>query len=561
MLTRSAIRRCPSLRAVAAICAFIVTAAPAPAQGPAAAIKAGRALEEAGKLDQAITEYGKAIAASPASAEGWLRRGVARNAAGQPGPALQDLDRAIQFDPSSAEAHMGRAVALNGLQRFSEAVSAATRALELRPGYGAAYQARGFAKFRLSDYRGAVEDESQAIEANRRDWGAYRIRGIAEVNLNLHREALRDLDKAIDAGIGGADMTHYFRGRARHALGDVKGALEDANRTIELNPSYPVGYLVRGDYRLAFGDRAGAEADYRKCVSLDPQGKLGLSSLAKLTAGAPGGAAAPAAASATAPPAAPAMPAARAAPAAAIHSALPPLDPSEVPPLSSYSNEVKLLAAFRASPTPETRAALARVRVEHALRLARAAEKQRDEKTFRTALGYAESAAELAPDNPAAWLLLGRLYAAIENNPVAADLAEQAFRAALEVRPGLADAQLGLGQICLRKGSLDRALNELEPAVAADPALATPEVVSTMGWAYIYDAQLDRGIRFFRGLLARQPGIEPVSIGLAVLLHENGSRAEAERTLTALATNAAAAADARGYAKALLEDWAKGGAR
>ena len=52
-----------------------------------------------------------------------------------------------------------------------------------------------------------------------------------------------------------------------------------------------------------------------------------------------------------------------------------------------------------------------------------------------------------------------------------------------------------------------------------------------------------------------------MSIGLAVLLHENGSRAEAERTLTALATNAAAAADARGYAKALLEDWAKGGAR
>ena len=222
---------------------------------------------------------------------------------------------------------------------------------------------------------------------------------------------------------------------------------------------------------------------------------------------------------------------------------------------------MKLLAALRASPTPEAREALGRVRLEHALRLAASAEKQLDEQTFAAALAYAESAAALAPDNHATWLLLGRLYASIEGNPVAADEAEQALMAALELRPGHSQARLALAQLYFRRGSFDRALNELEPAVAATPALATPEVVSMMGWAYINDFQLDRGIRFFRDLSGKQPKIEPLAIGLAVLLHENGARADAERALNTLAGNASATVASRDYAKALLADWAKGGRR
>ncbi len=513
-------------------------------QDAALAIERGQALEAAEKLDQAIVEYSKAIAADPASAEGWVRRGNARIKVKLHAAALEDLDRAIRIDPSNAEAHKCRAGALNGLQRFKEGIPAATRAIELQPGYSAAYYQRGYARFRLLDFAGAADDESRAIEAKPDNWEAFRIRGVARVELKQHRAALADLDVALERKTIGRDSTLLYRGIARQGVGDVRGALEDANASIELNPTYPRIYLYRGNYRQALGDRAGAEEDYRKALALAPKFKDAADALAALNA----------------PPAATASPAEAAAPARGA-VALPPLDPREVDDLSRFPNEVKLLSAFRASPTPEARDALGRVRFDHALRLTASAEKQLDEPTFATALAYAESAVALAPDNHAIWLLLGRLYAAIEENPVAAGNAEQAYRAALEIRPGLAAARLGLAQLYFRRGSFDRALNELEPALTSTPALATPEAVSMMGWAYICDFQLERGIAYFRDLLAKNPKTEPPVIGLAVLLHENGARADAERTLNALAGNASATAATREYAKALLADWAKGGAR
>lgn len=545
------------IRLLAGFCVFLALVQPARAQGVDAAIKAGRALEDAGKLDEAVAEYGRAIAADPSSASGWLRRGIARVKAKQYEPALQDFDRAIAIDPSVAEAHKGRASALSGLLRFKEAVEAATASLQIDASYSPAYYHRGFAKFRLYDFAGSVDDESRAIQANPENWEAFRIRGVARVELKQYSDALADLDVALAHEASNPASTYHYRAIARHALGDSKGAVEDENRTIEMNPSYAKGYAGLGIYKAAIGDRAGAEAAFRKALALDPNERAASAGLARLGVGAAGAAAPPTPAAR-----APATPSGASPPAgAAGRNALPPLDPSEVPPLSAFANEQKLLAAFRASPTAEAREALARVRFEHAMRLAELAEKKLDEQTHATALGYAESAVALAPDNHAAWLLLGRLYAAIEENPVAAGMAEQAFRAALEVKPGLPAACLGLAQLYLRRGSFDRVLNELEPVVSASPALATPEVVSMMGWSYLSDFQLDRGVKFLRDLSGRNPKVEPLAIGLAVLLHESGSRLEAERALTSLVKNASAAADARGYAKALLEDWAKGGAR
>jgi tetratricopeptide (TPR) repeat protein len=529
---------------ITAAMVLVTTAAPARPQGVAVIVKAGQALEDAGKLDQAIAEYGKAIAAAPASAEGWLRRGTARVKARAFEPALQDLDRSIQIDPANAEAQKSRAAALIGLLRFKEAVEAATRSVQIDPAYSPGYYQRAFAKFRLNDYAGCVEDETRAISAKPDNWDAFRIRGVAYVELKRHREALADLDTYFAHNADGAASTYHYRAIARHALGDSKGALEDETRALELNPSYAKGYAGLGIYKAALGDRAGAEAAFKKALALDPGEGAAKAGLAKL--GAAG------AVTAGSPPAVPSS--ARAA-------ALPALDPSEVSKLSSFPNEVKLLAAFRAGPTPEARGALARVRFEHALRLAQTAERQRDEQTFRTALGYSESAVQLAPDNPAAWLLLGRLYAAIEENPVAADMAEQAFRAALEVQPDLAAARLGLGQLYARKGSFDRALNDLEPAVSAEPALATPEVVSMMGWAYIYDFQIDRGIACFRDLAAKQPKAEAPAVGLAALLHESGAQADATRVLKTLVESRGTTSATRAYANALLAEWAKGGAR
>jgi len=183
MNASSATRRSARTLFILVVSLLFMEVRPAWPQDGAAAIKRGEALEAAGKLDEAIVEYGKAIAAEPASAAGWCRRGNVRVKAKLYAAALEDLDRAIRIDESNAEAHKCRAAALDGLLRFKDGILAATRAIELQPGYSAAYYHRGHARFRLLDFAGAADDESRAIEAKPDNWEAFRIRGVARVEL------------------------------------------------------------------------------------------------------------------------------------------------------------------------------------------------------------------------------------------------------------------------------------------------------------------------------------------------------------------------------------------
>ena len=60
------------------------------------------------------------------------------------------------------------------------------------------------------------------------------------------------------------------RGFARHAKGDLEGALSDYNEAIRLKRNYAVGFLNRGITRKAKGDMEGALQDYNEAIRLKP---------------------------------------------------------------------------------------------------------------------------------------------------------------------------------------------------------------------------------------------------------------------------------------------------
>jgi tetratricopeptide (TPR) repeat protein len=57
------------------------------------------------------------------------------------------------------------------------------------------------------------------------------------------------------------------RGSARHAAGDVAGALADCDRALELEPDHAPAAYNRGQARLALGDTAGALADFDRAAA------------------------------------------------------------------------------------------------------------------------------------------------------------------------------------------------------------------------------------------------------------------------------------------------------
>ncbi len=69
---------------------------------------------------------------------------------------------------------------------------------------------------------------------------------------------------------GDTAEAHMLMALTRMKANDTKGALEDVDRTLSLNPNLPEAYTLRG--RLAFiaSDLEGAETAFRKASALDP---------------------------------------------------------------------------------------------------------------------------------------------------------------------------------------------------------------------------------------------------------------------------------------------------
>ena len=61
---------------------------------------------------------------------------------------------------------------------------------------------------------------------------------------------------------------YYFRGLAYNDLENYATAIEDFNKSIELNPNYGLAYSRRGSAKFNLNNKTGACADWNKAVEL-----------------------------------------------------------------------------------------------------------------------------------------------------------------------------------------------------------------------------------------------------------------------------------------------------
>lgn len=66
------------------------------------------------------------------------------------------------------------------------------------------------------------------------------------------------------------------RGLAHQKSGDHSKAIEDFDKSIELNENYFKAYLRRGDSKFALSDFDAAAADYQRVMELDRSQSQGL---------------------------------------------------------------------------------------------------------------------------------------------------------------------------------------------------------------------------------------------------------------------------------------------
>jgi tetratricopeptide (TPR) repeat protein len=152
--------------------------------------------------DLALEDFLSAVRSGSKNAEVYEGAGVIYGARGKNEESLKFLDSAIRLDSSNGSIFYNRALSLSKAGRKEEAVEDYTKALRLSP------------------------EKSVRIHTNRSN---------LLLSMGKFAEVIEDLDFLIKNDPGNAD-NYYNRAVARQVTNDLKGAIDDYRKVLEINP-------------------------------------------------------------------------------------------------------------------------------------------------------------------------------------------------------------------------------------------------------------------------------------------------------------------------------------
>ncbi len=151
--------------------------------------------------------------------------------------ALASLDAALKLRKDHSLAQRLRAEALFRLGRFDEVISSFDHYLETGKPLESVYRGRGLAKSELGAYPGAIDDFTKALELQPTS-AVQAYRGWMYIVVDAPKLAERDFALAIELDATNGDA-YNGRGFVRAMQGDYSGAIEDADKALELGPRSP----------------------------------------------------------------------------------------------------------------------------------------------------------------------------------------------------------------------------------------------------------------------------------------------------------------------------------
>lgn len=253
------------------------------------------AREYLGESAKALTDFNIYVDLRPEDSEALFNRAVLRFEAKQYLPARQDFLKLLTM-PASKETgtiyysqekygsggtqistaqtgfkdriynYLGQCE--THLKRYPQAIAWLDSALALAPTTAAYYVNRGVARFERGDKEGAALDYETALRHDPDN--SLATHNLAHIkSLGGDKAAA---EKLLSESISKNEKLPYpraERGYQRLQNGDYKGALEDYNEVVRLEPNDPENYLNRGLVKEKMKDLAGALADYSHALKLD----------------------------------------------------------------------------------------------------------------------------------------------------------------------------------------------------------------------------------------------------------------------------------------------------
>jgi tetratricopeptide (TPR) repeat protein/2-polyprenyl-3-methyl-5-hydroxy-6-metoxy-1,4-benzoquinol methylase len=236
-----------------------------------ALIDEGNALEEQGRMAEAMVRYDAAVQADPQCARAHLNRGNIL-AGAQIDEARRAYQLAITCDPRYAAAHFNLGNLNCRAGELEQAVHNYQVAIGIRPDFTDAFVAMANALDSLGRTAEAIESYERALIINP---------GYAEVHFNLgllataqgrHDEAANCLRKAVDIRPEYASA-HYYLGLALFKVGRSDQALESLRQAVRIEPTMDQAHFILGIILQNLGSIPQLEeaaASLRRAVEIKP---------------------------------------------------------------------------------------------------------------------------------------------------------------------------------------------------------------------------------------------------------------------------------------------------
>lgn len=223
-----------------------------------------------GERERALTELAAIVAAAPEYAEAHGERAYVLCDLGRDDDAVTAASEALRLDPDRVQWHLLRAWARVRSGDPAGALDDARRAVAFAPTRGAAHAAVADAAWRVARWDEAERAATEALRLGFDDPRVFEARARARAALRDHAGAVEDWTEVLRRWRG-LSFGYTERAWSRRELNDLAGAQEDCDRALELAPKDAWAYEVRADVRHHQGDHEGAVADATAALELQPE--------------------------------------------------------------------------------------------------------------------------------------------------------------------------------------------------------------------------------------------------------------------------------------------------
>jgi len=241
--------------------------------------------KQAGKLDEALVQYGEALKIRPDYASAYNNIGDTYLALGELPQAREYLEHALQLDPDYAEAHNNLANVLAQMNQLAEAKKHYEEAVRISPRFALAQNNLGKLHMQMGETLDAIKQYKAALAIDPQFADAHFDLGNAFQANGQFQAAKEQYDKALTINPRFLEAYNNL-GAALNNLGQLEEAANVLNAVLQLNPRFADAHNNLGAVFFRQGRMNEAIAEFEKALQFRPDSADAKNNLAKARASA-----------------------------------------------------------------------------------------------------------------------------------------------------------------------------------------------------------------------------------------------------------------------------------